>query len=261
MFALYCIHFTQVKECIEEAAMHELGHDGESPLGSPNGARFGEPRGKPDRPFIEVFVVFIAFYLASYIFSGSSQIAISAPEYHLAVIAVNLPRALLVLYLMAISDGLRPFGILMIKRKDAVRGLLCAVGAFAVVLVPGLLFTALGIENSFLAQARSGPRGGAALIPLLLLSSMLTGYCEELFFRSYLMRRLGQAGIPRLWTAIISAILFGSGHGYQGIVGLVSGSLLGLFFAWRWTGSENIHEIAIGHGLFDAAVFAIVLYS
>ena len=85
---------------------------------------------------------------------------------------------------------------------------------------------------------------------------MATGYCEELFFRSYLMRRLAQAGLPRIWTAIASSLLFGSGHGYQGVVGLVSGSLLGLYFAWRWDRARNIHEIALGHGLFDAVVFA-----
>ena len=75
------------------------------------------------------------------------------------------------------------------------------------------------------------------------------------------MRRLGQAGLPRIWTAIASSLLFGSGHGYQGIIGIVSGSVMGLFFAWRWSATKNIHEIAIGHGLFDTAVFALLLYS
>ncbi len=75
------------------------------------------------------------------------------------------------------------------------------------------------------------------------------------------LRRLGQAGFPKLWAALASAALFGIGHGYQGIIGIVSGSLLGLFFAWRWYDSSDIHEIAIGHGLFDAAVFALAVYT
>jgi membrane protease YdiL (CAAX protease family) len=130
-----------------------------------------------------------------------------------------------------------------------------------VILAPGLLFSVFGIENAFLAQARSGPRAGAALIPLFLVTSMTTGYSEELFFRSYLLGRLEQVGLRPIWAAISSAVLFGLGHGYQGPVGLVSGSLLGLYFSWRWFDSKNLHEIAIGHGLFDAAVFAIALYS
>jgi len=233
--------------------MHEQGRDGESP--------FGPPRGEPERPLVESSIVFLAFYLASYVFAGSSKADLSSPEYHLSVIAVNLPRAALLLYLMAVGDGLGLFRVLRFRPKDAARGLLCSLGAFAVVLVPGLLFSALGVENGFLAQARSGPRAGIALAPFILASSAATGYCEELFFRSYLLRRLGQAGAPRPWAAVASAVLFGIGHGYQGIIGLVSGSLLGLFFAWRWYDAENIHEVAIGHGLFDAAVFAIALYS
>lgn len=233
--------------------MHEQGREGGSPC--------GPPRGEPKRPLFESLIVFLAFYLASYIFAGSSPSALSSPAYHLSVIAVNLPRAALLLYFMAVSDGLGPFGVGRIVSADLWRGFLCSLGAFAAILVPGLLLSALGVENGFLSQARNGPRGGAALVPLLLASSMATGYCEELFFRSYLLRRLAQAGLPPPWAAIASAILFGLGHGYQGIIGLVSGALLGLFFAWRWSEARNIHEIAIGHGLFDAAVFAIALYS
>jgi hypothetical protein len=233
--------------------MRELGGDGESP--------FGASKGEPTRPLLEAFIVFIAFYLASYISAVSPAAGASRPEFHLMVMAVNLPRLILVLYLMAIGDGLRLFSIGRFEWIDIVRGLLTALGAFVIVLLPGLLFSALGVENPLFAQARSAPRAALALIPLVLASSLATGYCEELFFRSYLMRRLGQAGLSCLWAAIASSLLFGSGHGYQGVVGLVSGSLLGLFFAWRWTDARNIHEIAIGHGLFDAAIFAILIYS
>jgi membrane protease YdiL (CAAX protease family) len=233
--------------------MDEPGTGGEGP--------FGKAKGEPERPLLEAFIVFLSFYFASFIFAGAPAKPLSGPAYHLAVLAVNLPRALLVLYIMAVGDGLRPFDIALPRPVDAARGLLCAVGALAVVIVPGLLFSALGIQNPFLAQAGSGTRAGPALFPLILASSMATGYCEELFFRSYLMRRLGQGGMPVLWAAIASSLIFGGGHGYQGVIGLVSGSLLGLFFAWRWQAGKNIHEIAIGHGFFDAAILAIVLYS
>jgi uncharacterized protein len=222
---------------------------------------FGRPKGEPDRPLLEAIIVFFAFYLASFIFAGAPSKPLSGPAYHVAVLAANLPRALLVLYIMAVGDGLRLFDIANLKRFDAARGLLCAIGALAVVIVPGLLFYAIGMQNPFLAQAGAGARAGAALLPLILASSLATGYCEELFFRAYLMRRLGQGGLPVAWTAIASSLLFGGGHGYQGIIGLVSGSLLGLFFAWRWHEGKNIHEIAIGHGLFDAVILAVVLYS
>jgi len=222
---------------------------------------FGPPRGEPAKPLLEAFIVFIAFYLASYVSAAAPSIVPSRADYHLMIVAVNLPRALLVLYLMATGDGLASFGIGRYGGIDPIRGFLTALGAFILILIPGFAFSALGIENPLFAQARPGPKPGLELFPLLLASSMATGYCEELFFRSYLLRRLGQAGLPVLWAGIASSLVFGGGHGYQGIVGLVSGCLLGLFFAWRWNESRNIHEIAIGHGLFDAAVFSILVYS
>jgi len=222
---------------------------------------FGQPRGRPARPLIEAALVFLAFYLASYGFALPPGPMASTPQYHISVLALNLPRALLVLYLMAVSDGLALFDIWKPRRADLLRGLVVAAGAFAVIVGPGLLFSAFGIQNPLFAQSKTPPRLGLALIPFFLLSSLATGYCEELFFRSYLIRRLEQGGMPTLWAGIASSLLFGSGHGYQGIVGLVSGSLLGLFFSWRWTKGRNIHEIAIGHGLFDSAAFAILIYS
>lgn len=230
---------------------------GERPGGSP----LGEPRGQPDRPLLEAFILYLAFYLGAYVAAAPPALSPSRPEYHLLVVAVNLPRALLVLYVMSVGDGLALFGVRPFRRLDAARGALVALGALAVVLGPALAFSALGIENPLFAQARSGQRAGAALIPLILASSMATGYCEELFFRSYLMRRLAGAGLSPVWAAVASSLLFGSGHSNQGVVGLVSGSLVGLFFAWRWLSGRNIHEIAIGHGLYDAAAFSALLYS
>ena len=192
---------------------------------------------------------------------GPSQISLSSTRYHLAVLAVNLPKAAFLLYIIAVSDGLGPFGLGGLRPKDVVRGLLCALGAATVIIVPGLLFSAFGIENSFLVQARSGPRASASLIPLFLASSMSTGYCEELFFRSYLLRRLGQVGLPPKWAAIVSALIFGLGHGYQGPVGLFRP----VSSAYSSPGAGSTRRTStrspFGHGLFDAAVFAIALYS
>jgi membrane protease YdiL (CAAX protease family) len=75
------------------------------------------------------------------------------------------------------------------------------------------------------------------------------------------MRRLGQGGLPPLWAALASSLIFGAGHGSQGIVGIASGIILGLFFAWRWRSGGNIHEIGIGHGLYDTAITAVAIYS
>jgi membrane protease YdiL (CAAX protease family) len=219
--------------------------------------------GAPERPLLEAALLLAAFYLPAYLplSPAFAPRDMTTAAYHVSLIAVDLPRALLALYIMATGDGLGPFGLRRIVARDPLRALFAAVGAIAVVLCSGLLFSLSGLQNPLMAAAQSGPRAQAILAPLVLASSIAVGYCEELFFRSYLMRRLGQAGLPLLWSAIASSLIFGAGHGYQGVIGIVSGSLLGLYFAWRWIDGGNIHEISLGHGLYDAAVTAIAIYS
>jgi len=220
-------------------------------------------RGEPVRPLLEAVLLLAAFYLPAYLpwSSAFSPRDMMKAAYHLSLISVDLPRALFVLYLIAASDGLGPFGVKRIAARDPLRALFAASGAMAVVLCSGLCFSLFGIQNPLLAAAHSGPRAQAILAPLALASSLAVGYCEELFFRSYLIRRLGQAGLPLLWSAIASSLVFGAGHSYQGVIGVVSGSLLGLYFAWRWIDGGNIHEIGLGHGIYDAVVTAIAIYS
>jgi uncharacterized protein len=218
-------------------------------------------RREPERPLLEALILLFAFFLTSFLASWGSGLPPSRPRYHLAILLVNLPRALLVLFAMAAGDGLGPFGIGRAKPSDAWRGLACALGALALAFAAGLMLSSFGLENPLFARAKAEPRAAFALIPLFLASSLATGYCEELVFRAYLIRRLTQSGLPPPWAAVASSLVFAAGHGSQGLVGLASGFVLGLFFAWRWVASGDIHEIALGHGLFDASVFAIMLYS
>jgi CAAX amino terminal protease family. len=184
---------------------------------------------------------------------------LASPERHVGILAICLPRALLLMFIMATGDGLRAFGLGRIKMVDWARATLCAAGAYVIAASIGLALSSIGVGNPLLAN--QGPRASIAIMPLVLASSAATGYCEELFFRAYLMRRLGQAGLSAPWAAIATSLLFAGAHAEQGAVGLVAGFLLGLFFAWRWASSSDIHEIALGHGLYDAAVYAIAMFA
>jgi membrane protease YdiL (CAAX protease family) len=222
-----------------------------------------QPRGAPERPILEAAILLAAFYLPTYLPFAStlSSMDMARPPYHLALFALDIPRALLILYIMAASDGLTAFGLIRIAGRDAIKALFAASGALLIMLGAAYVFSAAGISNPLMAAARGGPRASIPLAPLALASCLTVGYCEELFFRSYLMRRLAQGGLPPLWAAIASSLVFGAGHGNQGIVGIVSGTLLGLFFAWRWLDGKDIHEVAIGHGLYDAAITFFAIYS
>ena len=224
---------------------------------------FIEPRGAPERPVLEAALLLAVFYLPTYLpfVSTLSSMDMALFPYHLALLALDIPRAFLVLYIIAAGDGLHAFGLGRIAPRDAIKALFAASGALVIMLGAAYAVSAAGLSNPLMAAAKGKPRADAALAPLVLASCLTVGYCEELFFRSYLMRRLGQAGLSPLWAALASSLVFGAGHGNQGIVGVVSGTLLGLFFAWRWQAGRDIHEVAVGHGLYDTAVTFFAIYS
>jgi len=221
----------------------------------------GPPGGAPRRPLLEAALVVAAFYASAFIPFASREGAgrIASPAFHSGLIAVNASRILLVLLVMSRAEGIRAFDLERLRRTDPLKGLLAALGAFAIIAFPTLFFLLLGIANPLMAGLPRGTRW--PLAPLIVASSMATGYAEELFFRSYLTRRLEGAGMPVPWAALAASLLFGASHWSQGLVGVASTTLIGLWFAWRWHDGRNIHEIAIGHGLYDSAVLALALYA
>jgi uncharacterized protein len=222
---------------------------------------FGPSRGEPERPLLEAALVLAAFYASALIRFAprGDESPIASPSFHWGLASVNALRILFILFVMAKAEGLAAFDLRRPRKIDPLKALLAAIGAFAVIALPSLLFSLFGLKNPLMAGL---PRETSpSLAPLFLASSLATGYAEELFFRSYLLRRLERAGMPFPWAAVASSLLFGGAHGAQGIVGIAATTLIGLWFAWRWRDGRNIHEIAIGHGLYDASVLAIALYA
>lgn len=62
--------------------------------------------------------------------------------------------------------------------------------------------------------------------------SITAGFCEELLFRGFLLRYLHTAPLRLglVWAILISAVVFGAHHFYQGFKGFVSTSIGGLIF-------------------------------
>jgi hypothetical protein len=91
----------------------------------------------------------------------------------------------------------------------------------------------------------------------MIISSLVTGYREELFFRSYLIRRFEQLKIP-VWGAVtISGFLFSIGHFYQGWAGFLVSFSIGLYFGALFVYRRNLHFLAAAHGLYNIAVLLL----
>jgi len=69
--------------------------------------------------------------------------------------------------------------------------------------------------------------------------SSTAGFCEEIIFRGYLQRQFAAITKSTLAGVLLSALVFGASHGYEGIARMVLIAIYGLMFgllAW-WRGS------------------------
>lgn len=235
------------------------------------GGEMAPARGKDvPRPILEAGLVFAAFWLAAYLPGDGSAMgaSLASPLHHLGMMAELLPKGLLLLYLMARSDGLAAFGgVTRPRLPDLFGALAVAAGAMMAVILPStllsLLSTLLGshVPLNPLLSALARPSDPAyILVPILILDCLCIGYTEELFFRIYFLRRLGQAGLRPIWAGVVSVLLFASAHGAQGWLGLLMAAVLGTWFTWRRFEGANLHELGLGHGLYDTIVLLATLY-
>ncbi len=103
--------------------------------------------------------------------------------------------------------------------------------------------------ESFLRQAGlSAPAGaqaafltvhGPAEIALGFVLVVIVALAEETIFRGYLLLRFQGARMRPLAAALLSAVIFALGHGYEGAAGVVTVGAMGLTFAllYLWRGS------------------------
>jgi membrane protease YdiL (CAAX protease family) len=83
------------------------------------------------------------------------------------------------------------------------------------------------------------------------------GYVEELFFRAYLIERLGQLGRPRGQAVAIAAVMFSVGHGYQGWAALVFALLAGAALGALWLRRRRLIGFAAGHALYNLTAIGL----
>jgi membrane protease YdiL (CAAX protease family) len=179
----------------------------------------------------------------------------------LEAILLGIPQVLLIVHLLWIQPEvpLEHFGIYRPRPRDWLLAALAFAGAVALAapivvgmaLVPAL--RELG-STGYRWNLRS-----AWELPLALVFGLVTGYREELYFRAYLLGRFEQAGVPRAVGVAVSTALFGLGHLYEGILGLVLALAMGAYFSLMYLRARSLHVPAVAHGLFNAAALALGL--
>ena len=80
--------------------------------------------------------------------------------------------------------------------------------------------------------------------------SISAGICEEILFRGYLIQALGDY-LPTYGAVIISSVLFGLPHIYQGPIHVIRTAVLGLIMALIYLATESLLVPILLHVLVD----------
>jgi membrane protease YdiL (CAAX protease family) len=164
---------------------------------------------------------------------------------------VRLRFVPVVLFVMWRSgEGWSRFGLVKPKvRKDILIGL----GLWLVVAT----------FNAIIALKLNSPHPWIGLYPvaipltravLLIGESCVVGFSEELTFRAYLIPRL-EAVTGTTWTSVVlSVVLFGFVHLYQGYVGVIDAAVMAVVVSIGFCVTRRIWPIALAHAITDFIV-------
>ena len=118
----------------------------------------------------------------------------------------------------------------------------------------GLYITAFHVGVSLNVVAESLPPVWWR-IPVLILKGVQNGVLEEILVIGYLLRRLDQLGWTPAHAIILSAVLRGSYHLYQGLGGFLGNAAMGVVFGilfYRW---RRVTPFIVAHALIDTVAF------
>jgi len=114
-----------------------------------------------------------------------------------------------------------------------------------------------------LRQSMSGP---LHMLPrtqkergLWVLLSLTAGICEEILYRGFLPAYLVHIfpGVPFVLAIVIAAVLFGFGHIYQKVTGVLGTGVMGLVFGFLYFFTGSLFLPMIVHALFDMRLLFI----
>ncbi len=138
------------------------------------------------------------------------------------------------------------------KGPDAVLGALLA----AVIGLPGLALylgaRAAGLNTTVVA---SGLSDHWWVVPVLVLAAVQNALLEEVVMVGYLFTRWSQAGWGRTKVIVVSALIRGGYHLYQGIGGFVGNVVMGLIFGWLYTRTRRVMPLVVAHTILDIVSF------
>ena len=92
-------------------------------------------------------------------------------------------------------------------------------------------------------------------IPVLILDATQNGILEEILVIGYLLRRFDQLGWTPAKAILVSALVRGSYHLYQGFGGFIGNAVMGVIFGVLYRRWGRVTPLIIAHALIDTGAF------
>lgn len=94
------------------------------------------------------------------------------------------------------------------------------------------------------------PKNLEEFLPYIALA-VTAGVCEEFLYRGFALAALSKVGMPTWFVVLLTSLLFGLAHTYQGKSGIAGTSLMGLVFGTFRVLTESLVPVAVWHAAVD----------
>lgn len=134
------------------------------------------------------------------------------------------------------------------------------LGSFALALIAGALHwlnlrrvgksSGKAPDLMRLLAHRILPVNSVELLPYCALA-VTAGVCEEFLYRGFAMGALSRVGFPAWAVVILTAVLFGLAHAYQGRSGILGTFVMGILFGVVRLAYDTLIPVVIVHAIVD----------
>lgn len=177
--------------------------------------------------------------------------------YQLLGIFFNVLPVFLVLYLLA-EPGKSVFRRLGLDFRRPWQDGLSALALLVIIGIPSLGLYAVGRAMGVTTQIiPSALNQYWWTIPVLVLSAIHNGLLEEVIMVGYLLDRFKRLGMGAVAAALVSSLIRGIYHLYQGFGPFFGNFLMGLLFCWLYKKYGRVMPLVVAHSLIDIAAFTM----
>ena len=186
------------------------------------------------------------------------------PLRQLLYVATMAQMAIPLMYVFRLNNGKwGELGLTRPRWSDLGWGILVLVLGYICYYGVMILIYRLGpyarefISQQSVSVPRSGPKNLADYLSIAA-ASLSIGFGEELLFRGYLISRWKRISGSAWQGVLISMLLFGINHAYQGLLGVIGTGVLGLVYALFFMRYRRLWPLVLAHALTDFISLSVV---